>query len=132
MNEDLRKMIEMVEIEHFKENEAKQLLDKILYSKDLKFTYTTIDLYSKCCLIYLANTCKSKETLEKMLLVNDTSDNLIRYALLENPNTPVYILEKIKSRAEAEKSRLEELISTVDVAIKVAGVSKWLKDDIDD
>ena len=73
---------------------------------------------SKNELIYLAYTCESAEVLRKMLSIKD---DIIKYALIENPKTPADILNKIKNAKLAQKARIEEMISAVDCRVKVNG-----------
>ena len=118
----------MVKTDTYDESANISFLEKVLKWNDRRFEYSNLDMTSKNELIYLAYTCESAEVLRKMLSIKD---DIIKYALIENPKTPADILNEIKNAKLAQKARIEEMISAVDCKVKVNGYLTWLDDDDD-
>ena len=128
MNTDLKRRLDMVKTDTYDESANISFLEKVLKWNDRRFEYSNLDMTSKNELIYLAYTCESAEVLRKMLSIKD---DIIKYALIENPKTPADILNEIKNAKLAQKARIEEMISAVDCKVKVNGYLTWLNDDDD-
>ena len=128
MNTDLKRRLDMVKTDTYDESANISFLEKVLNWNDRRFEYSNLDMASKNELIYLAYTCESAEVLRKMLSIKD---DIIKYALIENPKTPADILNEIKNEKLAQKARIEEMISAVDCKVKVNGYLTWLNDDDD-
>ena len=128
MNTDLKRRLDMVKTDTYDESANISFLEKVLKWNDRRFEYSNLDMTSKNELIYLAYTCESAEVLRKMLSIKD---DIIKYALIENPKTPADILNEIKNAKLAQKARIEEMISAVDCKVKVNGYLTWLDDDDD-
>ncbi len=129
MNTDLKRRLDMVKTDTYDESANIIFLEKVIDWNDRRFEYSNLDMTSKNELIYLAYTCESAEVLRKMLLIKD---DIIKYALIENPKTPADILNEIKNEKLAQKARIEEMIFAVDCKVKVNGYLTWLNDDDDD
>lgn len=128
MNTDLKRRLDMVKTDTYDESANISFLEKVLKWNDRRFEYSNLDMASKNELIYLAYTCESAEVLRKMLSIKD---DIIKYALIENPKTPADILNEIKNAKLAQKAQIEEMISAVDCKVKVNGYLTWLDDDDD-
>lgn len=128
MNTDLKRRLDMVKTDTYDESANIIFLEKVIDWNDRRFEYSNLDMTSKNELIYLAYTCESAEVLRKMLLIKD---DIIKYALIENPKTPADILNEIKNEKLAQKARIEEMIFAVDCKVKVNGYLTWLNDDDD-
>lgn len=128
MNTDLKRRLDMVKTDTYDESANISFLEKVLNWNDRRFEYSNLDMTSKNELIYLAYTCESAEVLRKLLSIKD---DIIKYALIENPKTPADILNEIKNAKLAQKARIEEMISAVDCKVKVNGYLTWLDDDDD-
>ena len=128
MNTDLKRRLDMVKTDTYDESANISFLEKILNWNDRRFEYSNLDMASKNELIYLAYTCESAEILRKMLSIKD---DIIKYALIENPKTPTDILNEIKNAKLAQKAQIEEMISAVDCKVKVNGYLTWMDDDDD-
>ena len=126
MNTDLKRRLDMVKTDTYDESANISFLEKFIDWNDRHFEYSNLDMTSKNELIYLVYTCESAEVLRKMLLIKD---DIIKYALIENPKTPADILNEIKNEKLAQKARIEEMISVVDCKVKVNGYLTWLDDD---
>lgn len=126
MNTDLKRRLDMVKTDTYDESANISFLEKVLDWNDRRFEYSNLDMTSQNELIYLAYTCESAEVLRKMLSIKD---DIIKYALIENPKTPADILNEIKNEKLAQKARIEEMISAVDCKVKVNGYLAWLDDD---
>ena len=128
MNTDLKRRLDMVKTDTYDESANISFLEKVLNWNDRRFEYSNLDMASKNELIYLAYTCESAEVLRKMLSIKD---DIIKYALIENPKTPTDILNEIKNAKLAQKAQIEEMISAVDCKVKVNGYLTWMDDDDD-
>ena len=128
MNTDLKRRLDMVKTDTYDVSANISFLEKVLNWNDRRFEYSNLDMTSKNELIYLAYTCESAEVLRKMLSIKD---DIIKYALIENPKTPADILNEIKNAKLAQKARIEEMISAVDCKVKVNGYLTWMDDDDD-
>ena len=128
MNTDLKRRLDMVKTDTYDESANISFLEKVLNWNDRRFEYSNLDMASKNELIYLAYTCESAEILRKMLSIKD---DIIKYALIENPKTPTDILNEIKNAKLAQKAQIEEMISAVDCKVKVNGYLTWMDDDDD-
>ena len=126
MNTDLKRRLDMVKTDTYDESANISFLEKVLNWNDRRFEYSNLDMASKNELIYLAYTCESAEVLRKMLSIKD---DIIKYALIENPKTPTDILNEIKNAKLAQKAQIEEMISAVDCKVKVNGYLTWMDDD---
>ena len=113
MNENLKKWLDVATHETY---DMAVIQNRLLNDNDLIYTYPNLDIATKSRLIYLAFTCESEEIIKKMLAIND---DVIIYALIENPKIPEDILEKIMYRKETEKVGIETIISQVDYKLKV-------------